>query len=341
MVEPLTDPAGESEVAVPELDSVIESKKASLAHLIIAYHGANTALGKTFARSREGYRTRYPKVRSAYEASRGKIRTLYVCDCLRSGAAITETGYLEVVHSFTDASKLSRILGQCGARADEAYRLLRGKARDRCSDEYFSIACHVLEYYDVQAGAKKTSYCKASQKEVEDLIASLLRRADERFRSATARMAKTEYLKGMLVSVLALGVAATLALNYIKPSEAVNFFSYVLLAGAIGAMVSVLSRMTFGTLRLDYDAGQPLLRSFGAFRIVIGAILGTAVSVLLRGELLPISLRAIGSNQMYSYAGVAFLAGFGERWAQDVLSTAGDRLKAGKGLPPESHAEKQ
>jgi hypothetical protein len=67
-------------------------------------------------------------------------------------------------------------------------------------------------------------------------------------------------------------------------------FAFVgcLTAGAIGAVVSVLSRMTFGELALDYEAGRRLLTMLGAFRPVIGMVFGAAMWVLSESNVLAI-----------------------------------------------------
>src|SRR6266487_3137351 len=126
-------------------------------------------------------------------------------------------------------------------------------------------------------------------------------------------------LSGLLSLVLSLRNIAGLA---IEP------FIFTLIAGGIGAIVSVMSRMSFGGLVLEYEAGSLLLRLLGGFRPLIGGIFGTAIYVLIQSDLLPIAGPTDPSKQLYFFSGVAFIAGFSERWAQDMLSVTGDRLKA-------------
>jgi hypothetical protein len=49
--------------------------------------------------------------------------------------------------------------------------------------------------------------------------------------------------------------------------------------GAVGAVVSVMSRMTFGKLSLDYEAGRWMLIVLGVFRPAIGMVFGVALWV--------------------------------------------------------------
>jgi hypothetical protein len=72
-----------------------------------------------------------------------------------------------------------------------------------------------------------------------------------------------------------------------------------------------------------------------------GAIPGLALCVLLQASLLPLTDRGGQDTKLYLYAGLAFLAGFNERWAQDMLvrprpgaCPAPTTLKARRACPP-------
>lgn len=86
-----------------------------------------------------------------------------------------------------------------------------------------------------------------------------------------------------------------------------------------------LQRMTSGSLRLDVNAGAGMLFRFGALRPAIGAILGMAVFVFFAGGLLP-AVSVTPSQELAFYAAVGFLAGFNERFAQDMIASSGHRL---------------
>jgi hypothetical protein len=65
----------------------------------------------------------------------------------------------------------------------------------------------------------------------------------------------------------------------------------------------------------------------GAIRPVIGAVLGVASFVLVNGGLLSLAPPAAISNHTLYFAGIAFLAGFSERFAQDMLVAPSGLLK--------------
>jgi hypothetical protein len=89
-------------------------------------------------------------------------------------------------------------------------------------------------------------------------------------------------------------------------------------AGGIGAITSVMFRVTRGQ-KLSIDTGQGGLVTWasGLFRPFIGGVFGAALYVLVFSGLLP--LQVPNHNVAHFYAGLAFLAGFSERWAQDTI----------------------
>jgi hypothetical protein len=101
-----------------------------------------------------------------------------------------------------------------------------------------------------------------------------------------------------------------------------------LIAGALGSVVSVLVRMTRGRLQLDYEAGKSVLRLLGAVRPFVGAVFASALILLVEGGLLPLKIPDESTQRTAFALGLAFLAGFSERWAQDMLAVSRDTLSA-------------
>ena len=157
------------------------------------------------------------------------------------------------------------------------------------------------------------------------VIEAEIERAEELLDTAGQRQAQLSYTKGMLIGAVALGISCLLigAAFYATGTAAAN--GVALLAGGLGALVSVLQRMTSGSLRLDVHAGNGMLFRFGALRPAIGAILGMAVFALLAGGLLP-AVSAAPNQELAFYAGIGFLAGFNERFAQDMIADSEHRL---------------
>jgi len=149
-------------------------------------------------------------------------------------------------------------------------------------------------------------------------------RAEGLLAVAAQRSAQARYARGMLYGSVAVLVGSALIAGVLALKHVSAQYAIAAPAGALGALISVLQRMTSGGLKLDFHAGKQMLSLFGAVRPLIGAVFGMAVFVLLRGGVLP----AVGTPTvpLAFYASVGFLAGFNERFAQDMLVGSAKRM---------------
>ncbi len=81
---------------------------------------------------------------------------------------------------------------------------------------------------------------------------------------------------------------------------------------AIGAMLSVLLRITREDFRLNWEASREELWTAGAIRPIVGALLGAAVPMLIIGGIAavtpssaPLMTRSLGSQTSASRSGQA------------------------------------
>jgi hypothetical protein len=95
-----------------------------------------------------------------------------------------------------------------------------------------------------------------------------------------------------------------------------------LAAGGVGAVVSVLTRMTNEKFRLDYEIGRTNAFILGSFRPFLGSIFGLALYALLGSKIFQLSPPTALPQAYYFYGALAFLAGFNERWAQVMFTRA-------------------
>jgi hypothetical protein len=78
-------------------------------------------------------------------------------------------------------------------------------------------------------------------------------------------------------------------------------------------------RVTNGQhLSVDAHQGIAVTVAAGAFRTLIGSVFGVVLFVLVQAGLLPLDPAHASGPAMF-YTGLAFLAGFSERWAQDTI----------------------
>jgi hypothetical protein len=104
--------------------------------------------------------------------------------------------------------------------------------------------------------------------------------------------------------------------------------------GAMGAVLSVLQRMGRG-LNLGPEGEKESFKQQGLFRSVIGAVLGTASFVLLKRGLVSLTTPPGSADHVLYFGGIAFLAGFSERFAQDMLVPPAKAGAAGAdAIPP-------
>src|SRR5919106_1098458 len=152
-------------------------------------------------------------------------------------------------------------------------------------------------------------------------------------RCATRR-AQSKYLKGMLAGTLAIGaVMAAVTVALMATGDLTRLGGQLLLvatAGTVGAVVSVLWRMTSGSFRmnlptLDHEMKGTDLRLMAGLRPVIGLVFALGTIVLVLGEIIPLDQQQ-GVSQSALFAGIGFLAGFSERLAQDMFVRSGQGL---------------
>jgi hypothetical protein len=162
-----------------------------------------------------------------------------------------------------------------------------------------------------------------------DILAEL-NRIEDYYQEAGEKQGRLHYLTGMLVFgvlgvlLTAFASAGLLAVFGLLDLHSLNVRSFYasMAAGAVGAIVSVVMRMSRrggGGFNIDHELGAAGVRRLGAFRPLIGAVSGVVLSLLVQTSLIPI---AEDQLTLEFYAVVGFLAGFSERWTRVVLDGA-------------------
>jgi hypothetical protein len=150
-------------------------------------------------------------------------------------------------------------------------------------------------------------------------IRARLERAERLLEIAGQHAAQARYGRGMFWGSLALAflTLATAAVFYATETEAA--YGVALPAGGLGAVVSVLQRMSSHRFRLELESTSNLA-VFGGVRPFVGAVFGFLVVALLESDLL--SIAPAETSKLALFAALAFFAGFNERFAQDALSSS-------------------
>ena len=151
---------------------------------------------------------------------------------------------------------------------------------------------------------------------------------------AAGNAARFLYFWGMVAGILLAGAAAVLialiagySFDVIENSLSTRFFFACYTAGALGAIVSVLTRMRSHSFPLDYEVGRTPALWLGATRPFIGAVFGLFIYFALRSELLALQEPNEGTA-FFFFTLLAFVAGFSERLTRVLISSA-ERTVAG------------
>ena len=137
--------------------------------------------------------------------------------------------------------------------------------------------------------------------------------------SEALRRAEHFYLLGTLVGFFGLAVIATLLTTFIPKShlgglEVITFIG-PLLAGGLGALFSIMLRMSNGSLNVEWEAGVGTVLLIGFLRPLIGAVSAGVVYLFVKTGLVSLVGSATSQSDAFFLA-VGFIAGFGERWVR-------------------------
>jgi len=226
-----------------------------------------------------------------------------------------------------DVPEIAYLQHTCETLAVRVGEVLRGTSERVALQWLLSVSDYLLGVVDQTQPTKTETAVVVRRARAE------LGRIEGYYHRAGEKAARLVYAWGMMLGVGALAIVAGTGVGLLQLFGSFdphalgtqNFFACYGM-GAVGALVSVLSRMATGgsgSFYLDYEVGRRSLRRLGSFRPVVGAIFALVLYLALRGDLLQI--HASGPRTTYFYAALAFLAGFSERKAKILLDGA-DRM---------------
>lgn len=311
-------------------------------------------------------RRRFQATLTAFEMDAGEIVDAYWCRKDASAVALTkrETGDDGKLGSLLrhepeyrlyrvsdwvtgDTREIPDLLHDCDILAIKAATGLEGIPKAVVMQWLLAVETHVLGFIERHPDKPP------SRDELEAFAArerAELRRIESYYHQAGEKRARLRYVEGMLglglVMLVALAVATAGVLGLFGAldldSSGVREFYASAAAGSLGAIVSVLMRMSGrGSFAVDHELGRFGVQLVGAYRPVIGSVSGIVVYFLVQTTLVPIEDSA---RSFAFYVIAAFLAGFSERWTRMLLSgamrTIGDEREeqqpAASGAAPET-----
>jgi hypothetical protein len=234
-----------------------------------------------------------------------------------------------------DAPAMAEVLHRCDVMAIRASEVLRGTSERIAMLWVLAIASHVLGCIDRAEGKPDPITDRAiaagQTKELE--------KVDDYYDRAGSKAGRIVYFWGMMLGILVLALLAPViggllwVLDIHPEATKLQTFYACYAAGAIGALVSVMSRMNSPTkFVLDYEVGRTSLRRLGSFRPFLGAVFGVALYFLLASGLLNLEVPT-EEEEFFYYGVLAFLAGFNERFTKVVLVGAERAVTSGQVQP--------
>jgi hypothetical protein len=269
----------------------------------------------------------YQRVRGQFEAHHGPVVHAFWCSHVESAVALTErprrhrwSRHRLGFHRESDwATKghpeIAAELHRCDELAVRAETVLTGVRQRICLQLVAASAAHLLSLVDAASEHGKDVARDAALRRERAAID----KAAEYYRHAANGQAQIAYFAGMASVAGAIALVSGLALSLDWTTGVA-----ALVAGAVGAVVSVVQRINAGDFELEYDVGRPYAFFLGGLRPLIGGAFALAIAFAFTSGIthLPLDAGEPASHRHLAIVVVSFLAGFSERWAQDTLATA-------------------
>jgi hypothetical protein len=270
----------------------------------------------------------YERIRRLFEAEHGKIVDDYWPDRKHTGIALCckKKGRWGREHW-----SLHRSMGDLAAGRPAFSSLLLHTAREsvRASNvlsgmtQRIAVANLFALNRDIMASLDSEKPVRAAPAAFQRNLRDINRYAGE----AGARQAQVIYLKGLVIGLLVLVALAPLA-GLLLPPAAVpgsdaSLFAGCLVAGAFGATMSVLIRMSSGKFDVNHEVGRGYVTNLGFARPYIGAIFALLLYFASEGGLLHQVQVPEGSQGKFAFfVAAGFVIGFSERFAKEIVRTA-------------------
>ena len=283
----------------------------------------------------------FPRLLQAYMSEHGKVEESYFCKQIKGAAVLTETvrkrpfrrkevtirihlryppdAVVGVTPDFEEA------LWKCMALSKKATQLLRTQSSRMLHKVMHSTVVYLLSVLDTVAKEDDENKRDKTQRAVVQAHTEL-DAAVQQYRNCASWGAQLAYSRGLLFGMLfllALGGTVTWGVWHLTGRLDYPVLSHLLLcllAGGLGGVVSVMYRMSSGKLRPNHYTEHKSLTLLAMFRPLMGAVFATAIYVLIWGGFL--TMRPPKADAFYFVAGIAFLSGFSERFAQVSLAGA-------------------
>jgi hypothetical protein len=265
-------------------------------------------------------------------------------------ALVTDHDAIIRLHRVSDwlarEGRIAELLHHCDTLAIKVSEVLRGTSERIAMQWLYSVESHLL-------GVIERTHRQPSTPETTKQIAAAytsqaaeLIQVERYYGRAAEKAARIVYFWGMMIGVVfasAIGLLLALVLwrtgwfNDPHTLHTETFFA-CFIAGGLGAIVSVLMRMSSNTFRVDYEVGRVTIRRLGSFRPVIGCVFGLALYFLFRSTISKTTVPSDQATAFFFFGILAFLAGFNERWTNVLFGEAEHTIASSLGAAEKATA---
>ena len=351
--EPAERSAVEEELApYPELAAAIKSNRASFDTYVRSRYLATKRFNSDDA-SREVYARWRSRVLEAYQLESGKICGSYYCEHIIGAAARTNRPRLALVFNSRTWGPEEQLLTCCDGLYWEGIDYLAGSDRGTFVERLYSVSTDALAMLDSRCGVNGGRPAPAAPPVGDDAatvraeaLDALQRKLDDVrafYAHAAPKRARLRYLGGVVAGfaftiVLAALLLLVLSFSSVSSADREEIVA-IWIAGAVGAVVSVMQRVSSDSLVVHHEAGRAELFLLGAIRPLLGGAIGVALYALFAGGILDFAMPDNENvREIYYFAGIGFLSGFSERFAQDMLVRSATGFTQEKKAPPPAAA---
>jgi len=270
---------------------------------------------------------RYREFEARFEERNGPIVSSYWCTTAPSGVALTlkrRPGILADVvrlHWATDWAakenpKLMGLLYRAESLSVRVHEVLRDTSQRLAMQSLFTVISFLLGFSESERAKDERAVSEVCRTAREHL-----KRIETYYEHAAKRSGQIVYVAGMLLGMVPVAALLLLAL-VLKLLDSTNVSARTALfcfaAGSVGALVSVMSRLSSNRVQVDWEFGKDTLRTLGSLRPFVGGIFGLMTFFALKSGVVALEV-GNSSKSNYFYVLFSFAAGFSERLAQDML----------------------
>jgi hypothetical protein len=333
-----------TELALPALprvlpDRLARSRRESATFLDLVH--ARFQWKSERSETADAARERYETIRATFEADHGKIVDEHwsgrlpvgVVTCRRRERWGREQWWLhrQTGSLASDEPEFSRLLRDAARQSVRASNVLSGMSQRIAISNLFSLTRDIVGSLDIEGGRPTgVDTYRADLEEIADYTGQ-----------AGAREAQIVYLKGVLRGLGALIVLVpvlVLAINALDtPEMDPMLFVGSVIAGSLGATMSVLIRMSGGKFDVNHEIGREYVSNLGLARPYIGAVFALLLYFAIQGGLVDqVNVPNPGDGEFAFYVAGAFAIGFSERFAKEIVRSAHAGAGGSAGTAPTS-----